>query len=271
MFCGPHNNYCGAGAAPAYTSDAGLPTMGLDNQMGTMGIDATGCNGQVIRSGTKTEYVDCPTTRTIQEPYVVPRTITGSRLETRTRTRTEMRTRVVPITKFRNETKYVPVTRQVPYKDYRTDTYTVPKTENYTVRIPTTSVKYEKRTRTRMIPGTKKCPVRVPVYSATCDKSNSTAAMGLPLGNSYDTGATLMNDMPLGTYDNAMPLDGTALGTTNMLDNTNMNMDNTNMNGLPLDTSMGQWSQPMDLNQQNNNMNQYSPRMNADGEVRYVA
>merc|ERR1719203_2221011 len=94
-----------------------------------------------------------------------------------------------------------------------------------TVTIPTTSVKYEKRTRTRMIPGTKKCPVTVPVYSATCNKGS--ASMGMPLGS----GATLLNDMPLGTYDNAMPMAGTVLGNTNM-------MGNTNMSGLPLDTTL---------------------------------
>lgn len=220
MFCGPHNNYCGAGVAPAYTSDAG---MGMTMNQG---IDTTGCNGQVIQSGSKTEYVDCPTTRAVPETYVVPRTVTGSRLETRTRMRNEMRTRVVPITKFRNETKMVPVQRQVAYKDYKTETYTVPKTENYTVTLPTTRVVNETRTRTKVIPGTKKCPVRVPVYSATCNAANAgTSAMPTTYDSGFNTGmpmdTSLGMDTTLGTFDSgamnlgtALPADGAILGDT---------------------------------------------------------
>lgn len=226
MFCGPHNNYCGTGAAPAYTSDAGFASAPLAtdalNNMGTLaaplatdplatmnaqtyGMDSGDCNGRIVPAGSKTEYVDCPTTRAIQENYVVPRTVVGSRLETRTRTRNEVRQRIVPITKFRNETKMVPVSRQVAYQDYKTESYPVPVPENYTVTIPTTKIVNETRTRTRTIPGTKKCPVNVPVYSATC---NANASNNL---NQYDTG---MNQ----TFDTGMPSSfdttGYPLGTT---------------------------------------------------------
>lgn len=200
MFCGPHNNYCGTGAAPAYTSDT------------AMGMDTTGCNGQVIQTGSRTDYVDCPTTMMKQENYVVPRTVYGSRQETRTRTRTEMRQRVIPVTKYRNEMKMVPVQRQVAYQDYKTESYTVPKQENYNVVVPTQRIVNETRTRTRTIPGTKKCPVRVPVYTAKCNgaKAANLNDTGANLGT-YDTGANIGTTFPDAT--GGIIGDSTALGT----------------------------------------------------------